>query len=119
MAAEAPFTELARVVDKVSKLHGQNVDKEDPDAETLSGATAVGSVYDKIDHDQGDLEAAPLRTGELPDGNEGWNAVKDNPGLVGKIRKGWRDYLVRTFRALAGELKEPRSAHAVLVLLVR
>lgn len=57
----------------------------------------VGSEYGEIDHDAEDLEAAPLRSGVVSSaGDDGWDAVKDNPGLVGKIRTNWKDYLVRS-----------------------
>lgn len=124
MAAEQPFTELARLVEAVSQVHRSGFGEEEASADTkvrldispqsasspdlcdtiqlqtLSGRTLVGDNYEKIDQDI-DLEGAPLTLtlegGAMGGGDLGWDAVKDNPGMVGKIKTNWRDYVVCSF----------------------
>ncbi|KAM0754051.1 hypothetical protein T439DRAFT_378145 [Meredithblackwellia eburnea MCA 4105] len=95
MAAQMPFTELSVLLDAIV----QQKESAEADAASLSGNTMVGSEYEKFDNDI-DLEHAPLRGvgNNLP---LDWNQVKRNPGLIGKIRDNWRDYLLRFFLVIS------------------
>ncbi|KAL8292917.1 hypothetical protein RQP46_000611 [Phenoliferia psychrophenolica] len=79
--------------------------------DTLSGVTMVGSEYGKIDHEEEDLEAQPLRAesgGQSgTGGEEDWEKIKNNPGLVGNVRSNWKTYLVGSSRLGSRVLDAP------------